>query len=204
MAARLRIGLTGGIASGKSTAAARFQELGVLVIDADAVAREVVAPGTPGLEAVVARFGRDILNTRGELNRPLLRERIFADETQRRALEALLHPLIRSEMARQVREAQGPYVVLAIPLLVEGGRRDDLDRILVIDADEASQRARLMSRDGTTDAQATAILAAQATRAQRLAMADDVVSNTGSIEALRREVDRLHERYLELAGARPS
>jgi dephospho-CoA kinase len=200
----LHIGLTGGIASGKSTAAERFQELGVPVIDADAVAREVVAPGTPGLEAVVARFGRDILNARGELNRALLRERIFADETQRRALEALLHPLIRSEMARQVREARGPYVVLAIPLLVEGGRRDDLDRILVIDTDEASQRARLMGRDKTTDAQATAILAAQASRAQRLAMADDVIANTGSIEALRREVDRLHQRYLTLAGARLS
>ncbi|HLW23295.1 MAG TPA: dephospho-CoA kinase [Steroidobacteraceae bacterium] len=199
MPPRLRIGLTGGIASGKSTVAGRFRELGVPVIDADEAARRVVAPGEPGLEAVVRRFGKQLLTAQGELDRAQLRARIFADEAERRDLEALLHPLIRADMARAVQEARGPYVVLAIPLLVEGARRDQVDRILVIDVDEETQRARLKARDGASDAQARAILAAQATRAQRLAAADDVLTNTGSLEALRREVDQLHERYLTLA-----
>jgi dephospho-CoA kinase len=196
----LRIGLTGGIASGKSTVAGRFRELGIPVIDADEAARRVVAPGERGLEAVVRRFGKELLTPHGELDRTQLRARIFADEAERRDLEALLHPLIRADMARAVQEARGPYVVLAIPLLVEGARRDQVDRILVIDVDEETQRARLKARDGTSDAQARAILAAQATRAQRLAAADDVLTNSGSLEALRREVDRLHERYLTLAS----
>jgi dephospho-CoA kinase len=195
----LRIGLTGGIASGKSTVAERFRELGVPVIDADEAARRVVAPGEPGLEALVLRFGQSVLTPHGELDRRALRERIFADEAQRRELEALLHPLIRADMERAAGAASGPYVVLAIPLLIEGGPRQDIDRILVVDVDEATQRVRLTARDGTSEAQATAILSAQASRAQRLAAADDVLSNTGNIEALRREVDRLHERYLALA-----
>lgn len=199
MPPRLRIGLTGGIASGKSTVAERFRELGVPVIDADEAARRVVAPGEPGLEALVLRFGQSVLTPHGELDRRALRERIFADEAQRRELEALLHPLIRADMERAAGAASGPYVVLAIPLLIEGGPRQDIDRILVVDVDEATQRVRLTARDGTSEAQATAILSAQASRAQRLAAADDVLSNTGNIEALRREVDRLHERYLALA-----
>lgn len=198
----LRIGLTGGIASGKSTVADRFRELGVPVIDADESARRVVAPGQPGLEAVVRRFGSQVLTATGMLDRRALRDVVFADEAKRRDLEILLHPLIRADMDAAVRATAGPYVVLAIPLLVEGGATDRVDRVLVVDTDEALQLARLMSRDRTSDEQARAILAAQATRAQRLAVADDVLPNVGSIEELRREVDRLHERYLALAAAR--
>ena len=200
----LSIGLTGGIASGKSTVAERFRELGVAVIDADEAARAVVAPGLPGLAQVVARFGTAVLGPGGELDRRALRERIFADTDSRRDLEAILHPLIREHMARLAENALGPYLVMAIPLLVEGGKRADLDRILVVDVDEATQLARLLSRDGVTLAQARAVLAAQASRAERLAKADDILENSGSIEDLRAGVDRLHARYRELAAGRTS
>src|SRR5208337_2390859 len=136
MARRLRIGLTGGIASGKSMVAQRFTELGVPVIDADESSRAVVAPGRPGLDEVVKRFGRDILTAAGELDRRALRTLVFADTGKRRDLEAILHPLIRADMQARAMRAVGPYVVLAIPLLVEGGRGDRLDRILLVDADE--------------------------------------------------------------------
>jgi dephospho-CoA kinase len=201
MARRLRIGLTGGIASGKSTAAARFVELGVPLIDADEVARAVVAPGEVGYGEVLERFGRSILAADGALDRRALRDRVFADPSERRDLEAILHPLIRVEMQRRESLASGPYVVIAIPLLVEGGSRDRLDRILVVDADEAVQLQRLMRRDGGTLQQARAILAAQASRASRLSAADDVLANCGSVADLRHEVDLLHERYLSLAAA---
>jgi dephospho-CoA kinase len=201
MARRLRIGLTGGIASGKSTAAARFLELGVPVIDADEAARAVVARGEPGYAQVVERFGRGILAADGELDRRALRDQVFADTAARQDLEALLHPLIRADMQRREQAALGPYVVLAIPLLVEAGRRDQLDRILVVDAGEAAQLQRLMRRDGSTESQARAILAAQASRNERLRVADDVLGNTGSVPELRAAVERLHQRYLALAGA---
>jgi len=201
MARRLRIGLTGGIASGKSTAAARFAELGVPVIDADEVARAVVAPGESGYAEVVNRFGRGILAADGGLDRRALRDRVFADPGERQDLEAILHPLIRAEMQRRENAALGPYVVLAIPLLVEGGRRDQVDRVLVVDVDEAAQLERLMRRDASTQAQARAILAAQASRSVRLRVADDVLVNTGSVPELREAVDRLHERYLAIASA---
>jgi len=202
MRPRLSIGLTGGIASGKSTVARRFSELGVPVIDADAAARAVVAPGRPGLAQVLARFGKSVLDPRAELDRQALRERIFADAHARRDLEAILHPLIREEMARLAAAASGPYLIMAIPLLIEGGPRDDLDRILVVDLDETRQLARIVSRDGVSMAQARAILTAQASRAERLAKADDVLENAGSVEDLRAGVDRLHERYLQLAAHR--
>lgn len=202
MRPRLSIGLTGGIASGKSTVAQRFRELGVAVIDADEAARAVVAPGLPGLAQVVARFGTSVLGAGGELDRRALRERIFADSDSRRDLEAILHPLIRGHMARLAENAAGPYLVMAIPLLIEGGTRADFDRILVVDVDEATQLARILSRDGVTLTQARAILAAQASRAERLAKADDILENRGSIEELRVGVDRLHERYRELAARR--
>jgi dephospho-CoA kinase len=200
MARRLRIGLTGGIASGKTTAAARFVELGVPVIDADEVARAVVAPGEPGYAEVLTRFGRGILAVDGGLDRRALRDRVFADPAARQDLEAILHPLIRAEMQRRETAVLGPYVVLAIPLLVEGGRRDRVDRVLVVDADEAAQLERLMRRDGSTEAQARTILAAQASRTDRLRVADDVLVNSGSVAQLRAAVDRLHERYLEIAA----
>jgi dephospho-CoA kinase len=200
MAPILRIGLTGGIASGKSTAALRFAELGVPVIDADEASRAVVAPGSPGLQQVVTRFGASVATTSGELDRHALRNLIFSDSAARADLNAILHPLIRAHMEQQVTVAAGPYVIMAIPLLVEGGRqRDRVDRVLVVDIDEAVQLQRLSTRDGSTQEQARAILAAQASRATRLSAADDILANTGSVTELRQGVDRLHTRYLQLA-----
>jgi dephospho-CoA kinase len=199
MAGGLRIGLTGGIASGKSTVAQRFVELGVTVIDADESSRLVVAPGQPGLSAVVGKFGAGILTANGELDRRALRDLIFADPRARRDLEAILHPLIRADMERRADESAGSYIVLAIPLLVEGGSRNHLDRILVVDVDEAIQLERLVARDFISLDQARAILAAQASRKNRLTAADDVIENTGTVTQLRQAVDGLHERYLRLA-----
>ncbi len=201
MTRRLRIGLTGGIASGKSTVAARFSELGIPVIDADESSRIVVAPGRPGLEAVIARFGESVLTADGELDRRALRQLIFADPQKRRDLERILHPLIRSDMERRAMQAAGPYLILDIPLLVEGGGRGQVDRVLVVDADEATQLQRLMKRDGENLEGARAILAAQADRAIRLEAADDVLVNSGTVPELRQAVDRLHQRYLRLADA---
>jgi dephospho-CoA kinase len=204
MAPRLRIGLTGGIASGKSTVARRFTELGIPVIDADESSRVVVAPGQPGLEQVVQRFGPGVLSAEGELDRRALRNLIFADPGERRDLEAILHPLIRADMERRAAGAVGAYLVMAIPLLVESAARDRVDRILVVDADEAAQLERLTARDSVSLEQARAILAAQASRESRLKAADDVLVNSGTVAQLREAVDRLHQRYLRLAGALPS
>jgi dephospho-CoA kinase len=200
MTRRLRIGLTGGIASGKSTVARRFLELAVPVIDADESARHVVAPGTPGLARVLEAFGSHLLAVDGRLDRGALRRLVFSDPEKRRDLEAILHPLIRADMEREVERAAGPYVVMAIPLLVEGGVGDRVDRILVVDLPEALQIARVMARDGGTADEARAILAAQAPRAGRLQAADDVLVNAGSVTDLRRAVDVLHDSYLRLAA----
>ena len=200
MASRLRIGLTGGIASGKSTVEQRLIELGVPVVNADDSARAVVAHGQTGLAAVVERFGGGVLRPDGELDRPALRNLIFRSPEKRRDLEAILHPLIREHMERQAAGAVGPYLVLSIPLLVESsGARDRVDRILVVDADESQQVQRLMTRDSVSVEQARAVLAAQASRTDRLKAADDVLLNSGSVAELRQAVDRLHQRYLELA-----
>jgi dephospho-CoA kinase len=205
MARRLRIGLTGGIASGKSTVAQRFVELGVPVIDADEAARAVVLPGQPGHARVVEKFGVGVLAADGQLDRRALRNQVFSDPALRKELEAILHPLIQAEMKRSAVVAVGPYLVMAIPLLVEGGRgRNQVDRILVIDVDESVQLQRVMARDSCTLDQARAILAAQASRADRLKAADDVLVNSGSVSDLHQAVDRLHERYLQLAAAAPT
>jgi dephospho-CoA kinase len=201
MGRRLRIGLTGGIASGKSTVARRFVELGVPVIDADEAARTVVAPGKPGLAQVFERFGSEVVGENGELDRSALRDLIFRDPGSRRDLEAILHPLIRADMERSAELAVGPYVVMAIPLLVEGDSRQRVDRVLVVDVDEAMQLQRVRARDGGTEDQARAILASQASRSARLAAADDVLLNTGTVTELRQAVDRLHAQYLRLAEA---
>jgi dephospho-CoA kinase len=201
MASRLRIGLTGGIASGKSTVERCLIELGVPVINADDSARAVVARGQPGLDAVVRHFGVGVLRPDGELDRPALRALIFQSADKRRELEAILHPLIRAHMDERAAGAVGPYLVLSIPLLVEsGGGRERVDRILVVDADESQQLQRLMTRDSVSADQAHAILEAQATRADRLKAADDVLVNSGSVPELQQAVDRLHQRYLELAA----
>jgi dephospho-CoA kinase len=195
----LRVALTGGIASGKSTVAGLFAALGVPVIDTDQVARDVVAPGTPGLAAVVARFGPEVLDAQGRLDRARMRERVFADERARRDLEALLHPLIREQVAERSRAAGGVYQIIVVPLLVETGTAGNYDRVLVVDCDPALQRARLAVRDAAPPAQIDAILAAQATRESRLARADDVLPNTGDLPALARCVADLHARYRLLA-----
>ena len=197
-----RVALTGGIASGKSTVANLFAALGVPVIDTDLIARTVVEPGQQALAAVVAAFGSDVLDADGRLDRRRMRERIFSDREAQRRLEAILHPAIRSAMERQSREAGGVYQVLVVPLLTEGGRRDHVDRVLLVDVPEAVQVERLISRDGVTHEQAQAALSAQASRAARLAWADDLVANTGRIDDLRTRIVQLDALYRRLAAAR--
>lgn len=197
-----RVGLTGGIASGKSAVAALFAALGVPVIDTDEIARAVVAPGEPLLDHIVGRFGPEVLAADGSLDRRRLRDIVFADPAARAALERLTHPAIREEVDRRSAAAGGPYQIIAIPLLVETNARAGLDRVLVVDCSEELQLRRVQARDGSTRAQAEAILAAQATRARRLAAADDVISNEGELSALRDAVEQLHARYLGLAATR--
>ncbi|KAB7780138.1 MULTISPECIES: dephospho-CoA kinase [Xanthomonas] len=201
------VGLTGGVASGKSELSRRFEAKGIVVADADLAARAVVAPGHPALAQIVARFGPQILQDDGQLDRAALRQRIFEDATARRDLEAITHPAIRRLLQEQCRAAAGPYAIAAIPLLTEVGARARypwLDRILVIDAPEALQHARLMQRDGITADLAQRMLAAQATRAERLAIADDVVVNDGAAAALQEAVEKLDEQYRALAAAKAS
>ena len=199
-----RVGLTGGIASGKTTVARLFAALGVPVIDADELAREVVAPGTALLERIAQRFGPEIIDAHGSLRRRALRELVFSDPGARADLEALTHPAIRAAMEARAARADGPYQILAIPLLLEQGRDSVVDRVLVVDCDEATQIRRLQARDGTTLAQARAMLAAQASRASRLAAADDVITNDGALDALTAQVERLHAQYLRsVAAVRP-
>jgi dephospho-CoA kinase len=195
-----RLGLTGGIASGKSTVAAEFARLGVPVIDLDDVAREVVAPGTPLLEAVLARFGARLRTPEGGLDRRALREIVFADPAARADLEALLHPAIRARAEQLVQAAGGPYQVIVEPLLAERGSAGRYQRVLLVDCDESLQRERLARRDGSSAATIDGLLAAQATRAQRRAVAHDVLENTGSQAQLAAAVRALHDRYRALAA----
>jgi dephospho-CoA kinase len=195
-----RVGLTGGIASGKSTAAKFFGALGVPILDSDQVAREVVEPGQPPLERLVERFGRSILTPDGHLDRPALRDIVFSDPRARADLEALTHPAIGAAMEARSAQAGGPYQILVIPLLVEKNLRSNVDRVLVIDCDQELQLRRLQARDGGSLAQARAILNAQASRAARLKSADDVIRNDADMSAVRDQVASLHARYLQLAG----
>lgn len=197
--APLRIGLTGGIGSGKSTVARMFAELGAPVIDADDIAHRLTAPGGPAVAAILEHFGPGVAHD-GGIDRRSLAHRVFAEPAERQWLEALLHPLIRAEMDRRARTAGGGYCILVIPLLIESRQRDLVDRILVVDADEQSQLARVRDRDRRSEAEIRAILAAQASRAERLAAADDVISNRDGLDALRAQVAALHRRYLELAA----
>lgn len=195
----LVVGLTGGIASGKTTVANWLTELGVPVIDADTLARELVTPGTPAFEEVVAAFGNEALTNHGELDRVKLRALVFADPEQRQRLESILHPRIRTEMVRRVRAVQTPYCVLCIPLLLERDQRDLVDRVLVVDAPPELQIARAQARDRTDRGTIEAILHVQAHRAERLAAADDVIANNADLAQLRAQVLALHHRYLRLA-----
>jgi len=196
----LRIGLTGGIASGKTTVADLFAGFGATVIDTDRIARDVVIPGAPALAALTRELGRGILDPDGNLDRHQLRERIFKDAATRRAVEGILHPAIISELTRQAQAAPGPYQVLVIPLLVEGGRRELVDRVLLVDCPEEMQIARLMSRDGETRENAALALAAQATRTERLHAADDVIANDGNPAKLVELVAGLDRKYRRLAA----
>lgn len=197
------VGLTGGIGSGKSAAAARFAELGVPVIDTDVIARSLTRPGCPALDAIRAAFGDAVMAADGSLDRAVLRRRVFGDAGARRQLEAILHPAILHETKARLAAVSAPYAVVVIPLLVETcAYRALLDRIVVVDCPEALQIARTVARSGLTREEADAILAAQATRGERLAAADDVIVNTGTLAALRDAVDALHRRYLALAAER--
>jgi dephospho-CoA kinase len=203
----LIVAITGGIASGKSEVARRFAALGVPVADADRVARELVAPGMPALDEIAQRFGPGILHPDGSLDRAGMRQRVFADAAARSTLEGILHPRIRTELHRLCGATVAPYAMAAIPLLAEIGGRTAypwLDRILVIDVPRELQRERLLHRDGISADLAERMLLAQADRAQRLAIADDVIDNSGALSALDAQVAGLHREYLRLAAARAS
>jgi dephospho-CoA kinase len=194
-----RVGLTGGIASGKSTASKFFGALGVPIIDTDQLARDVVEPGQPPLERLVDRFGPSILTEDGHLDRPALRNIVFSDPKARADLEALTHPAIGAAVETRSAEVGGIYQILVIPLLVEKSLGSQLDRVVVVDCDEELQIRRLQARDGSTLEQARAILNVQTSRAARLKAAHDVIKNDGDMSAVRDQVEKLHARYLELA-----
>lgn len=196
----LRIGLTGGIASGKSTVADLFADLGIPVIDTDVIAREVVAPGQPALAEIGARFGEHMLDATGSLDRAAMRKLIFADDQARQDLEAILHPRIGAETRRQSEEAGGPYQLIVVPLLTGSALRDFVDRVLVVDCDEERQVERLLARDAESVEQARRILAAQSSREDRLAIADDVINNDHSLEHLRDQVADLDRQYRQLVA----
>ncbi|MGT8856386.1 dephospho-CoA kinase [Enterobacter sp. 186315] len=194
------VALTGGIGSGKSTVADAFSRLGISIIDADIIARQVVEPNTPALKAIEAHFGSTIVNNDGTLNRRQLREQIFSDSSEKVWLNALLHPIIHQETQRQMAEATSPYVLWVVPLLVENQLHKKADRVLVIDVSPETQIERTMARDHVSREHAEQILAAQATREARLAVADDVIDNNGAPDAIASDVARLHELYLTFAA----
>lgn len=195
-----KVALTGGIASGKSTVAGLFADLDVPVIDTDVLAREVVLPGSPGLAAVAARFGATVIGDDGRLERRALRRLIFEDPQAKQDLEGILHPLIRDLVTRRSEQAGGPYQIIEIPLLVESGQRMAADRVLVVDCSEETQLRRLLARGDSDADQARRILAQQATREARLAVADDVIDNESDLASLTARVFALHLRYLSMAG----
>lgn len=195
------VGLTGGIGSGKSTVADLFVARGAALVDTDAIAHELTGPHGAAMAAITEAFGPAVVDARGALDRAAMRRLVFADATARQRLEAILHPLIRAESDRRCQAARAPYVILAVPLLVESGSyRERVQRVLVVDCPEAVQVARVMARNGLGEAEVQAILAAQASRQQRLAVADDVVDNGGDAAALVPQVERLHRQYLAAAS----
>lgn len=198
----LRVGLTGGIASGKSVIATMFAELGVPVIDTDLIARQVVMPGQPALAEIRAAFGAGVITASGTLDRKAMRKAIFADADCRRRLEAILHPRIREETIRQAEAADADYQLIVVPLLLESPLRDFVDRILVVDCQEGTQIQRLLQRDAESEQQARRILAAQSSRKERLAIADEVIANDGDLDAARDQVAALHLRYLQMSARR--
>jgi dephospho-CoA kinase len=202
---KLVVGLTGGIGSGKSAAADEFARLGATVVDTDIIAHELTRAGGAAMPQLERAFGREMLDATGAMDRARMRERAFADPTAKKLLEGLLHPLIREESQRRIQAAQGPYVVHVVPLLVESADyRKRVDRVLVVDCPEDLQVARVRTRSALPESQVRAIIASQATRAERLASADDVIDNSGSLDALRKQVAALHRRYLEYGKQAPA
>jgi dephospho-CoA kinase len=199
----LIIGLTGGIGSGKSTVADYFAQHGIPVIDADQLARELVAPGSPALNEIINLFGPNILLPDGNLDRHQLRRRVFADPAQKRRLEAILHPRVYTELGYRTQALRTPYCIWVIPLLLETGGTALVDRVLVVDAPESLQRQRVLRRAGMDETTLEAILSSQVNRAERLSAADDVVVNNSDLSQLQQQVTALHHRYLALAGALP-
>ncbi len=195
----LVVGLTGGIGSGKSAVSRLFEDYGVPVIDADHVAREVVEPGSPALDEIVRQFGDDVLLHDGRLDRANLRHKIFNDQQARKKLETILHPRIRQRMRDRLQSIGAPYAIFVVPLLIETGQHQDVDRVLVVDCPEALQMERVKKRDSASASQITAIMASQVSREQRLAEADDIIENLGSLKELKASVSALHERYLALS-----
>lgn len=194
------VALTGGIGSGKSTVADAFSRLGITIVDADVIARQVVEPNTPALKAIEAHFGNDIINADGTLNRRRLRECIFTTPTEKTWLNALLHPIIHQQTQRQIADATSPYVLWVVPLLVENQLQHKANRVLVVDVSPETQLQRTMLRDNVSRQHAEQILAAQATREARLAVADDVIDNDGAPDAIASDVARLHAQYLIYAS----
>jgi dephospho-CoA kinase len=196
------VGLTGGIGSGKSAAADEFAALGATVVDTDAIARELTDKGGAALAHIEKLFGTGFLAPGGEMDRKRMRDHVFADPAAKQALENLLHPMIRAESARRIAMASGPYVVHVVPLLIESpDYRRRVDRVLVVDAPEDAQLARVHARSGLSADEVRAIMRTQASRAERLAAADDVIDNSGAREALRKQVGALHQKYLQFARA---
>jgi dephospho-CoA kinase len=194
------VGLTGGIGSGKSAAADEFAALGATVIDTDLIAHELTEKGGAAMPGIEKLFGPEAVSADGSMNRKNVRERVFADPAAKRKLEALLHPMIREESARRIAAAAGPYVVHVVPLLIESpDYRRRVDRVLVVDCPEEVQVERVRAR-GLSDDEVRAIMRTQATRAERLAAADDVIDNRGPRESLREQVAALHQKYLQFAG----
>lgn len=198
----MRVGLTGGIASGKSTVAEMFATLGVAVIDTDVIAREVVQPGEPALAEIRAKFGDQVILENGELDRTAMRHLVFAEAPARKKLEAILHPRIRESTVQQAAAAGGKYQLIVVPLLAESPFREFVDRVLVVDCSEDAQIQRLLARDTESEEQARRMVAAQASREQRLAIADDVIRNDGDLEQTRARVGALHTAYVDLARRR--
>ena len=202
MRTMLIIGLTGGIGSGKTVVSDRFAALGVPVIDTDLISRQLVQPGQPLLQTIVREFGESYLNGSGHLDRSALRRLIFSDPQARRKLESILHPAIRRETQNQLDRLDADYAILVIPLLVESGADYPIERVLVVDTPESRQIERVMQRDGAGRETAENILKSQASREQRLQLADDVIINDADLPALIAAVDKLHARYLQLARSR--
>lgn len=196
------VGLTGGIGSGKSAAASEFERLGAVLVDTDAIAHELTQPGGQAIWEVERIFGPDVIGPSGAMDRKKMRERVFADPVARKALEALLHPLIREASGARIAAAQGPYVIHVVPLLIESADyRNRVDRVLVIDSPEELQVERVRARSGLSAEEVRAIVASQASRAARLAAADDVIENRGTIDALRKQVAAFHQKYLQYSKA---